>query len=325
MTIAEQVIETSESTRPTLKDANSTYAESLSSESTLQSAYYDNMSFRPSQVFRWYHPILQRQQWGDSQVLPRVNWGDLFFDLFYVGATYNVSATLVGSPNKIGILYTAGTFLPVVGCWLEKLYFDARFCLEVNLFHRIYQLVHLVVLATAVLHIRSVEDLSHPSKSFAMVGFCASLVAERVLALLRCFETEVWGVGQKQVLKHQSRTHLLRTTISIVPFIVALIIAAKDHVLYRGKEDTIGAYGGHRYMGETTSETTSEAVHASTNETMRETSSASSSYAESSSYSEPEANHIPIFLIFFGYIFWQFVLNVQIIYFFPKGGKHKEV
>ena len=33
----------------------------------------------------WFRkPPIQRQRWGDTQVLPHVNWGDIFFDLFYV-------------------------------------------------------------------------------------------------------------------------------------------------------------------------------------------------------------------------------------------------
>ena len=38
----------------------------------------------------WYLPPVQRQRWKDGQTLPHVNWGDLFFDLFYVAAAYNL-------------------------------------------------------------------------------------------------------------------------------------------------------------------------------------------------------------------------------------------
>jgi hypothetical protein len=31
------------------------------------------------------HPQ-QRQRWGDAQLHPHTNWGDIFFDLFYVAA-----------------------------------------------------------------------------------------------------------------------------------------------------------------------------------------------------------------------------------------------
>ena len=49
----------------------------------------NEISYHPS-ILRLYAPPQQRQQWGQRQILPRVNWGDLFFDLFYVAAAYNV-------------------------------------------------------------------------------------------------------------------------------------------------------------------------------------------------------------------------------------------
>ena len=34
----------------------------------------------------FYFPPRQRQRWGDSQHAPHTDWGDIFFDLFYVAA-----------------------------------------------------------------------------------------------------------------------------------------------------------------------------------------------------------------------------------------------
>ena len=50
------------------------------------------ITYRPNTKVPIYRPPRQRQHWGQKQMLPRVNWGDLFFDLFYVAAAYNVSA-----------------------------------------------------------------------------------------------------------------------------------------------------------------------------------------------------------------------------------------
>lgn len=49
-----------------------------------------DVSYHPGALIL-YCPPKQRQRWGDSQVLPRVDFGDLFFDLFFVAAAYNVS------------------------------------------------------------------------------------------------------------------------------------------------------------------------------------------------------------------------------------------
>lgn len=53
----------------------------------------NEVSYHPS-TLQLYAPPRQRQEWGQHQILPRVNWGDLFFDLFYVAAAYNVSCDL---------------------------------------------------------------------------------------------------------------------------------------------------------------------------------------------------------------------------------------
>ena len=52
----------------------------------------------------WYaHPI-QRQRWNEDHVLPHVDWGDLFFDLFYVGAGEKVMCSSFGS-KRISIFF----------------------------------------------------------------------------------------------------------------------------------------------------------------------------------------------------------------------------
>ena len=69
--------------------------------------------------------------------------------------TYNVSNILVFSPTPRGLLYAAATFLPVASMRHEKMYYDARFVHEDDLYHRLLKLGAFVVLGTAVLHIRS--------------------------------------------------------------------------------------------------------------------------------------------------------------------------
>jgi len=51
-----------------------------------------DVSYHPGQLILYCAPK-QRQRWGDDQVLPRVNWGDLFFDLFY--GTWNVTSICI--------------------------------------------------------------------------------------------------------------------------------------------------------------------------------------------------------------------------------------
>ena len=75
----------------------------------------------------FFEPPYQRQCWGDTQILPHINWGDLFFDLFYVAAAYNLSYVLLYSPNAEGFLYLLGLFGPILLEWFQRTFFDARF------------------------------------------------------------------------------------------------------------------------------------------------------------------------------------------------------
>ena len=56
---------------------------------------HDDANDGHAESLPWYaHPI-QRQRWNEDHVLPHVNWGDLFFDLFYVGAGEKVTSFYV--------------------------------------------------------------------------------------------------------------------------------------------------------------------------------------------------------------------------------------
>lgn len=72
-------------------------------------SYHPGVSLIPP-----FAPPRQRQKWGDTQILPRTNWGDIFFDLFYVGAAYNAGNIIVASPTGMGLLYFLGAFVPLV-------------------------------------------------------------------------------------------------------------------------------------------------------------------------------------------------------------------
>jgi low temperature requirement protein LtrA len=144
-----------------------------------ESAPHD-ISYHPGRLLL-YSPPRQRQIWGESQVLPRVNWGDLFFDLFYVAATYNVSNILSQDPNARGILYSLATFLPCMAFWNERTLYHARFVvIEDDLFHRLLTTIMLVVLAVLVMHIRPIPDMAD---SLSMFLFTLMLVAERKFQL----------------------------------------------------------------------------------------------------------------------------------------------
>ena len=140
-----------------------------------------------------YSPPRQRQKWGDAQSLPHVNWGDLFFDLHYVAATYNISYILVYDPTWEGLLYAAGTFFPVQMIWTRANHRSSRFVTEDDLFHRVLQICTLVVLATAVLHIRPVKYMSNAGGEISMFVFCLCLCLEDLLEAVKSIEEYYFG------------------------------------------------------------------------------------------------------------------------------------
>ncbi|GKY94188.1 hypothetical protein MPSEU_000384800 [Mayamaea pseudoterrestris] len=188
---------------------------------SLDAAPYD-VSYRPSLLLLYSKPQ-QRQTWNDAQVLPRVDWGDVFFDLFYVGATYNVSNILNVTPTGRGLLYAMATFFALMNVWNEKLMYDCRFVYQGDdVFHRLAQVSLFLMVATAVLNIRPIDELIGQRRLFV---FCLALVLERVLNLARYLEIYVFGVGQVKQMRHVAISASRNTCIGLVFYLAAAIVA----------------------------------------------------------------------------------------------------
>jgi len=146
----------------------------------------------------FFSPPIQRQKWGDTQILPHVNWGDLFFDLFYVAAAYNLSAIIKADPTAKGLLYFISLFGPMYSTfWLTKMIYDSRFQIPNDFVHRTLEVLQLCALATSVLHIRPVEYMSHGADNPEMFISCLALCIGTFINLLhQCEIRFVWVVGQ---------------------------------------------------------------------------------------------------------------------------------
>ena len=127
----------------------------------------------------------QRQRWGEQHILPHVNWGDLFFDLFYVAAAYNLDGIMEHDPSLRGLLYYVCCYLPIYFIWVEKLAYDAKFAPDDNLFHRGWDIVHLGILGTIVQHVQTVQIMSQTSKYPTTMVFAGGLCVESWSQLLR--------------------------------------------------------------------------------------------------------------------------------------------
>jgi hypothetical protein len=249
---------------------------------TAATAPFD-MSYHPS-VVKFFSPPTQRQRWGDKQVLPRVNWNDLFVDLFFVGAMYNTSNILVEFPGKTGLLYFFGTFGPIMQLWTLKMFYDARFVVGDDLFHRVGEVASIVVLASAILHIRPVDVLSNPSENVDMFGFCLSMSISILLVMLRWVELYFFGVGQP-VIKETAKFDFKMCCVPFSFLLAATIVAGLEH---------FGSDGSHRLL------------------------------AEANSAPKVETTNVPIWLCLASTVSFWIVLTIRVIFILPDDGSHKK-
>jgi low temperature requirement protein LtrA len=243
----------------------------------------------------FYAPPRQRQKWGETQVLPRINWGDLFCDLFYVAASYNISNILGYDATPTGYLYAAGTFFPILGIWVEHAVFVSRFVNDNDVAHAFIRIVALIVIGTTVLNIRPVQIMSHSSTEISMFVFCLCLCLERLLTLLRYVELYCFGVGQTKTLKRYALVCMCKGSVLLVFYIAAMIAAAMN---FFPRQHQQASYD--RLLADT----------ATTGDEENEDST---------------ATHVPIILCLVGYFTDALAYSIYVVFLTPSGGRHKKL
>jgi hypothetical protein len=207
----------------------------------------------------------------------------------------------VDDVSGTGLIYAMGTFLPVMGLWMDKMFFDSRFVYEDDLYHRLFEICLLVVLATAVLHIRSVDVMSHPAAHISIFVFCILLVLSKALVVARSLEIYWFGLGQTQILKIVAVRDMRKVLISGSMYLAAAIVAGMDYFENQGPDS------GSTRRGLAESAVLKDEIY--------------DAYESSSSL---RVNHIPIALCLAGFVFEQALFAIFIIFFAPSGGLHKE-
>lgn len=230
-----------------------------------------------------------------------VNWGDLFFDLFYVAAAYNLGIVVLESPTLTGLLYFCGLFWAVLYMWLDKMFYDSRFYTQDDIWHQFFEVGVLVVLATAVLHIRPVEFMSNPSKYVDTFAFSLTCVVANLCTIWGHVEIYFWVDGGNEA-KLSARRDMINKVFPTIFYLAAAIVAGMEYYSNPSENDQDG--GGYRSLAD---ENGTEA---------------DSSYTSSSSSSYQTTN-VPIWLICgasAASIVWQTLVVVLL----PRGGRHKE-
>lgn len=168
-----------------------------------------------------YAPPQQRQRWGDHQMLPHVNWGDLFFDLFYVAAAHNLARILEVDPSSEGLLYFCCCYIAVFQVWTDKILYSSRYAVDDNFAHRLWEVVQLCVLGTLVQNIRSARVMSHPAMHPNTMIFAACVLLDTALEMLRQVDVIVNVVGGPEA-KLNGRAD---RNVKIVPLLIYLASA----------------------------------------------------------------------------------------------------
>ena len=172
----------------------------------------------------------QRQRWGEQHILPHVNWGDLFFDLFYVAAAFNLDGIMEHDPSLRGLLYYVCCYLPIYFIWVEKLAYDAKFAPDDNLFHRGWDIVHLGILGTIVQHVQTVQIMSQTSKYPTTMVFAGGLCVESWSQLLR-YKDVYHNVDGGEEAVHEALSTCIRKIVVSLCFLAAAIVAGYDYFI----------------------------------------------------------------------------------------------
>ena len=181
-----------------------------------------------SAVVPLYSRPVQLQRWGETQLLPHVNWGDLFFDLFIVAAAYNLDAIMEHEPSYLGLLGFVCCLLPICLLWSLKLAYDARFSSDDNLYHRGQEIVFFAISATIIQHIQPVNIMTDTAGHHDMTLFAGSLTASAVFGLVQSGEIKEHAEGGEEA-KHQAQSDKHLYFIAFSLYLAATIIAAHDY------------------------------------------------------------------------------------------------
>ena len=181
----------------------------------------------------WYSPPIQRQRWNDDNMLPIVNYGTLFFDLFFVGAMYNLGEMILSAINNAdtqnelrAIIYFVGIFGPIFVTWETDVYYQSRYCV-VDYAHRLFEGVRFVFITAAVLFIRPMNELSDPQSSIAPMMLTLAISLESLMHLLLNVELYYKAQGDREAIQNHTMRKIKKQLIpTSMTYLASTLVAA---------------------------------------------------------------------------------------------------
>ena len=245
-----------------------------------------------------------------------MNVADLFFDLLFVAAAYNTGNIIKNSPTWRGLLYFLGTFLPMTDIWQNKLYYEARYIVKDDLYHRLTDTAIVLVVAAAVLHIRPVAVLSDPRGNTEMFVFCLAQLVACLLQFIAEIELYMCAKGDRTAIqKGALRTVQMR----ILPFLCFLSAAIVAGYYYYDTDDSTNSGSGSYRRVLAGDDGTASTYNNSNNSTTTTT----NDYGEYDT--RPFQSDVPIWLCLAAPIVQSLSFVASIQWFFPNDGSHKQM
>ncbi len=228
--------------------------------------------------------------------------------LYYALSPPQASNILVESPSGQGCLYFLATFLSVQYFWVQKMNFDARFVVADDIYHRVFELFGLAVLASVVLHIRPVSILGNAAHSSDMFALALSLTVSWLYHIWRSLELIATGQGQRNVIRSMAWRDVRLAALPLAFCLASTILAGNDYFKYENK----ASGGDYRYLAAAADgiKANGDNITAIPGDTMYLNDNSSSS-------------NLAIWLILFATIAHYSIFFLQVVFLFPNDGSHK--
>ena len=200
-----------------------------------------------TQMIPWYSPPIQRQRWDDdaNTMLPIINYGTLFFDLFFVAAMYNLGELLLSAllltyddddeekqqrprHQVRAIIYFIGIFGPMFVTWETDVYYQSRYCVA-DYAHRLFEVLRFVCITAAVLFIRPMKELSNPQDHIAPFVLTLAIFLESFMHLLLNVELYYKAQGDRNAIRNHSLRKIQK---QLIPTTLTYLVSASTAAVF---------------------------------------------------------------------------------------------